>query len=401
MKIVWRVVVATVLLVGNTLWATQMARAADVSPEYFINNQQYNRLISDGDFIDVNSMSVASIQAFLASQGSYLASAPPSQLGDGHRDRSAAQIIYDAAHGKYEAAGTLKGVVINESTGTISPKAILVTLQKEQSLITLGDYQPNRLNAAMGYGCPDAGGCNSSYAGFTKQVEWGSWQLRYNYEIAGKDASWWTANYGSQFQYRVGNGKSMSYSFSSPPMSGTVTVGFNNQATAGLYRYTPHITYGNYNFWKLARAWFNLSNEAGSGAAFNDTSSVELRTYGSSVKVSASKESGISIYSNGSVVASSGGTSWSHTISPPVGTTTYTYDFRNSSGVVGTKTVTVERRKQGDIDGSGRVDLADLSLLSNAWGGTIQGEDWRNLNPESDNDINLLDMSIFGNNWEG
>ena len=28
-------------------------------------------------------------------------------------------------------------------------------------------------------------------------------------------------------------------------------------------------------------------------------------------------------------------------------------------------------------------------------------DDWRNLNPETDNEINLLDMSIFANNWEG
>jgi len=378
------------------------AAAHDITPTYFINNQQYNRLISDADFIATTSMSVNDIQAFLQRQGSYLASASPDQLGENNRGRTAAQIIYDAAHGLYDAGGSFKGVTINTSTGTVNPKAILVTLQKEQSLITLDSYQPGRLNAAMGYGCPDSGGCNANYSGFTRQVEWASWQLRYNYEIAGKDSAWWSANYGSQFQYRASNGRSHSYSFSNPPLSGTVTVTFNNKATASLYRYTPHITYGNYNFWKLSRNWFGLGGEGGSSGTFDDTSTVALRTYQRTIKVQASKESGSRIVFNGQVIAEVGSNSWSHQFEPSLGQNTYRFEFQNSTGsAIGTKEVSVDRRKSGDIDGSGRVDLADLSLLSNAWGSTTQGEDWRNLNLETDNEINLLDMSIFANSWEG
>lgn len=400
MRKVWPICLAAALVLAS--YPVGPTRAVDISPEYFINNQQYSRLISDGDFIAVASMSVADIQSFLQSKGSYLASAPSDQLGENNRGRSAAQIIYDAAHGLYDAGGSLNGITIDTGTGTISPKAILITLQKEQSLITISDYQSGRLNAAMGYGCPDSGGCNPNYSGFTRQVEWASWQLRYNYEIAGKDSAWWTDHYGSQFQYRTGNGKSMSYSFSSPPLSGSVTVAFNNKATAALYRYTPHITYGNYNFWKMSRDWFGMSGEGGSAGSFNDTSAVSVRTYQQRIKIQATKESSTRIVFNGQVIAGAGDTSWSHEFEPALGQNTYRFEFQDGTGVaLGTKEVDVDRHKQGDIDGSARVDLADLSLLSNAWGTTIQGEDWRNLNPEADNEINLLDMSIFANNWEG
>ncbi len=399
-----RTVVVILALVLAPLVMASNARAddPDVSPGYFIDHQQYSRLISDSDFINHASWSVNDIQSFLQGKGSYLAIASPDQLGENNRGRSAAQIIYDAAQGLYDAGGSLNGINIDQSTGTINPRAIVITLQKEQSLITIGDYQPSRLNTAMGYGCPDSGGCNPNYSGFTRQVEWASWQLRYNYEIAGKDSSWWSSHYGSGFQYRVGNGQSLSYSFSSPSMSGTVTVSFNNQATAGLYRYTPHITYGNYNFWKLSRSWFGMSGEGGSTSSFNDTSAVSLRTYGSSVKVQASKESAAKVYFNSQLVADAGSTSWSHQFTPDLGQHTYSFEFRDGSGnVIGTKSVDVDRHKSGDINGSGRVDLADLSLLSNSWATTVQGDDWRNLNPETDNEINLLDMSIFANNWEG
>lgn len=387
---VMRVALATLLaLVGfiDTAWAL------DASPSIFLDTQSYSRLIEDGDFISKDAMSVQDIQNFLADKGSYLAVAPSDQLGNGNLGRTAAQIIWDAAHGKYDAGGSLNGIVIDESTGTISPRAILITLQKEQSLITIGDYQQNRLDRAMGYGCPDGGGCNPTYAGFTKQVEWGSWQLRYNYERA----------QGHGFNdYQVNQTISMSYNFSDPPLSGVVTVVYTNRATASLYRYTPHITYGNYNFWKLSRTWFGMSGNGGGGANVNDLSGVTLNTYGSTVKIQGTKESSSTVYFAGQQVGNSGNTSWSHSFQPSLGRNSYIFEYRNSGGgVIGTKEVIVDRRKPGDIDGSGRVDLADLSLISNGWGAIIVGEDWRNLNPETDNEINLLDLSIFANNWEG
>jgi hypothetical protein len=130
--------------------------------------------LSDASFTDTNALTTTEIQNTLASNGSFLRNFR-------ENGRSAAEIIQDAARGHGDASGTMNGIGINH---TVSPVVILATLQKEQSLITMRDRNDNSLRAAMGYACPDSGGCNEKYNGFTKQVENGAWQLRYNYERA-------------------------------------------------------------------------------------------------------------------------------------------------------------------------------------------------------------------------
>lgn len=172
----------------------------------------HTRLAEDSSFINVDAMDVAQIQAILKKNGSFLEKY--SQNG-----RSAAQIIYDAAHGYGDASGKMNGIKV---TQTISPIAILAMLQKEQSLITMRSLHEGALNAAMGYGCPDGGGCSGDYRGFTKQVENGAWQLRYNFERAS----------GHGFRdYQVGK---------TQVIDGN-KIKIANRATAALYRYTPHL----------------------------------------------------------------------------------------------------------------------------------------------------------------
>lgn len=187
-----------------------------------------NNLVSDAAFIDTGLMSSSDIQTFLNARGGFL-----KDFSEG--GRSAAQIIYDAAHGYNQASGTANDIVINAATGTVSPRVILVTLQKEQGLLTMPNRNDGSLRAAMGYGCPDSGGCNPTFAGFTNQVEWGAWQLRYNYEAAFKDEAWRTKWYGSQgFAAKPGYvGQAVSID--------NQNITFANAATASLYRYTPHI----------------------------------------------------------------------------------------------------------------------------------------------------------------
>ena len=103
-----------------------------VSSDSFVNSGLDNKIISDTDFLNIGSMDAGAIQSFLNSHGSFLA-------GYSENGRSAAQIIYDAAHGANDASGTYNGIVINTSTGTVNPEVILATLQKEQSLITRTD----------------------------------------------------------------------------------------------------------------------------------------------------------------------------------------------------------------------------------------------------------------------
>lgn len=200
-------------------------------------NQNY--LISDGIFINKDDMSEDEIQSFLEQKGSF--------LKDYHEGgRSAASIIYDAAHGHGEASGPPPngcwyGICINTSTGTVNPKVLLVTLQKEQSLITKTEYSQYALDWAMGYGCFESGNWNEKYKGFTNQVEWGAWQLRYNYERA--------QGHGYS-DYQVG--QTMTFH----DWNGSHSVHLDNRATSSLYRYTPHVYNGNYNFANLYDQWF-------------------------------------------------------------------------------------------------------------------------------------------------
>lgn len=195
-----------------------------------------NNLISDGAFTNLDAMSTANIQSFLENKASFL-------KDYSENGRSASQIIADAAHGSGEASGSINGIDINTTTGTVNPQVILVTLQKEQSLITKTERDDEALRKAMGYACPDGGSCNPNYAGFTKQVENAAWQLRYNYERAqGRGFS----------DYQVGQTMNFSNSGGYPNMD----VTFANRATASLYRYTPHTYNGNYNFWYYFDKWF-------------------------------------------------------------------------------------------------------------------------------------------------
>ncbi len=377
-------------IIGLFLPALPLARAVDVSQSTFLNNYYYNSLISDQDFIDIASMSEDSIQSFLEQTNSYLAQYS-------QNDRRAARIIYDAAHGSGDAAGTLNGIVINSATGTISPRLLLVTLQKEQSLITLTssdrdaniDQYNNRLQRAMGYGCPDGGGCDDKYAGFTKQVEWAAWQLRYNYERAqGHGFSDYQVNQTQSFS---GNG--VIYS-----------VTMTNRATAALYRYTPHVFNGNYNVWKLFNTWFTASSTAPPPAppSVNDTSEVSVQTFKDKFKAEGAKDLSTNVFFDGKGIAGGTDSRWTIEFTPQVGKHDYTIEYRDSGGtVVGTKKITIDRHTEGDINGDAKVDLLDLSLLGQSFGQGVPDSDWRNLNPDVDSEVNILDISIMAAKWGG
>lgn len=187
-----------------------------VSPEAVFAKTSHKAVVTKGvlndtSFITTNALTPTEIQALLVKNGSFL-----KDFKEG--GRSAAQIIWDASHGYGDASGTVSGIAVGN---TVSPVAILATLQKEQSIVTMKTKNDGSLNAAMGYGCPDSGGCDSKYRGFTKQVENGAWQLRYNYERA----------YGHGFSdYQLGktikiDGKSQK---------------ITSRWLSALWRYTPH-----------------------------------------------------------------------------------------------------------------------------------------------------------------
>jgi hypothetical protein len=140
---------------------------------------------------------------------------------------SAAQIIYDSA----QAYG-------------INPQVILATLQKEQSLITTPNPTSSQLNYAMGYGCPDSGGC--SYPGFFNQVDNGTWQFRVDMELASGNNYWGYApsSYpcnGATRYYSAALKAGNDVTFYDDYGTGYTHFVIPNYSTGTLYCYTPHV----------------------------------------------------------------------------------------------------------------------------------------------------------------
>lgn len=156
--------------------------------------------------------------------------------------KSSARIIYDVA----KACG-------------INPKVLLVLLQKEQSLIS-DDWPWNiQYRSATGFGCPDTAPCDAEYYGFFNQV----YNAARIYKKYARDAQ--------LYNYRSGRNNNILYNPNHG--CGSSSVYIQNQATAGLYVYTPYqpnkaaldnlyglgdgcSAYGNRNFWRLYNDWF-------------------------------------------------------------------------------------------------------------------------------------------------
>lgn len=231
------------------------AGTGTVTPDPLFNA---NFLISDIDFINTGSMTPNEIQAFLESKGSVLATISPSKLcreciynskGDctkiefcKNNTKSAAQLIYEAA-------------VVEDSRGNpigVNPAVLLVTLQKEQSLITSTTTTQTALDWAMGYGAYENRDWASEYAGFNKQVMYASKMLRYNY-----NPNIYCRNGGrGPNGYCLGDSFSLTNTTSYYNVPSSQVVKPVNKATMPLYRYTPHVFDGNYNFWYYWNYWF-------------------------------------------------------------------------------------------------------------------------------------------------
>ncbi len=167
-----------------------------------------NKIISEASFAGSNGMSVDAVQAFLQAQGSSLKSyTAPDHNGV---RKSASQIIVDAS-----------------LAWDVSPRVLLVVLQKEQSLISGGKASQYALDWAMGCGKMDSATLQS-YKGFGNQLWGGARALRHN-----------RANWRSGISLTIDG----------------AAVYPVNAATFTLYRYTPHF-HGNTLFWKLYWRYF-------------------------------------------------------------------------------------------------------------------------------------------------
>jgi len=226
-------------------------------------------IVSDALFFDNSAMTQAEIQAFLARM---VGSCGNSYCLAGYNSASTSKpadtwcAAYSGSPSESAAAIVFK---VQRACG-ISARAILVTLQKEQGLITNPAPSAGTIRIAMGYGCPDTAACDSTYFGFFNQVYQAARQFK-RYGQPGTGLTW----------YPVGQVSAVRYHPSAA--CGSVPVLIQNRATAALYYYTPYTpnvaalnnlygtgdgcsSYGNRNFWRFFNEWFGNSL-AGAGDA--------------------------------------------------------------------------------------------------------------------------------------
>ncbi|MCL2454422.1 MAG: hypothetical protein FWD18_03860, partial [Micrococcales bacterium] len=254
------VLTASVLLLsGLSSVETPRAQAVDLS--------RFNPglIITDRNFTDWSSMNAASIQAFLDARN------PSCRPGnDGTPCLRAAVFDTWTRPADNRCRGTYVGAA-RESAATIiakvaqaceiSPKVLLVLLQKEQSLVTATgtSLTASRYRSATGFGCPDTAPCDAQYYGFYNQVYHAAWQFR-NYTL-----------YPERYNHRAGVVNNIR--FHPNAACGSSPVRIQNQSTANLYNYTPYqpnaaslaagsgtgdacSSYGNRNFYRFYTDWF-------------------------------------------------------------------------------------------------------------------------------------------------
>ena len=229
-------------------------------------------------FYNESSMSAADVQVFLESKSSGCAAgytcikdytqATPVIAGDSYCSGldggtdSAARIIWE----------------VSQSCG-ISPRVLLVLLQKEQSLITTTTPSQGRYNSATGFSCPDTAPCDPAFQGFVYQVYY-----------AARQFNRYAAN-PTSYGYRAGQTHQILYHPNTA--CGRKSVYVQNQATANLYIYTPYTpndaalanlystgdgcsSYGNRNFWRLFTDWFGSTQ---SNTSINEARALTYSLY--------------------------------------------------------------------------------------------------------------------------
>ncbi len=178
-----------------------------------------NFIISDQEIGDYNSWDKTMVQKFLTDRGSFLAN-----------------------HSTADASGTVKPIseIITDTASAyqINPKFILVTLQKEQSLVTDDNPTTKQLDWAAGYGVCDSCDMNDpqiqKYRGLGKQIDNAAGLLR-----------WYYNNKDQSFVKKKDTAITIDNTMVTP----------QSWATAFLYTFTPHL-HGNLNLWRIWQNWF-------------------------------------------------------------------------------------------------------------------------------------------------
>ena len=275
-------------------------------------NFNAGRIIDDSIFTDSNTMSVQDIQEFLNSKVKCDTwGQKPSELGGGTRAQwMGARGIYGpyrcitdyyenpsnslSNYGRTvipDGAISAAQIIYNYSRQfDINPQVLIVTLQKENGLITDEWPTPKQFSEAMGFGCPDnvapgAPACDPSFNSFSAQIYQAARHFR---GYIDNPSGWWVPyNTGDNTVYfnpgpydsannryfgRFGTRSDIQY-------CGSTTVNIENRSTVALYSYTPYQpnqssknaqygkgdgcgAYGNRNFYLYFNDWFGPTIDA-------------------------------------------------------------------------------------------------------------------------------------------
>jgi len=242
-------------LIGTALVAGMPAGPAQAAPEPAPFDP--GAIVSDYNFFNPDAMTETEIQTFLEDRTCVRSDASPCAWE--YRESTTDEPVQQVGHcDAYVGAPNEKASRIIAKVAeacTISPRVLLVLLQKEQSLLT----RPTESGylRATGYACPDTADCNAEYFGFFNQVYNAAWQFRQY----------------TQEPDRAYQRGAVEVGFNPNAECGASTVDIENQATANLYNYTPYqpneaalanigdtgdgcSTYGNLNFWAFYEQWF-------------------------------------------------------------------------------------------------------------------------------------------------
>lgn len=255
---------ALLVLLGTVLAGGALpAQAADLS------GFNPGLIISDANFTNSSAMSAADVQAFLDARGQACRPGDDGSLclKDARFD-TPSRAADDRCTQPYNGTGNESVAQIITKVAVscgISPRVLLVMLQKEQGLVTAtrNGLTQGRYRIAMGFGCPDTAACDTRYYGFFNQVYQASWQLK-NYALN-----------PTRYAHRAGVVNQVR--FHPNASCGSSPVLIQNQATASLYNYTPYqpnaaalaagygtgdacSSYGNRNFYSYYADWFGFPN---------------------------------------------------------------------------------------------------------------------------------------------
>lgn len=231
------------LALASVLWAQLpvfgQAQAVLIPTDAAAQGFNPNAILSDEDMFELGDWNADSIQRFFASKGSALAVLKLKDI-DGVEKRPA-DILW-------RVAGSYK----------INPKYLLALIQKEQSLVEGRAPSQKQLDWAAGYAVCDSCSMDDpdiqAFKGFANQIEYAAKQHRERYLFQMLTSGTTIGGYAP--------GK-LSYVDAYPIIP-------ENQATAMLYSYTPHL-HGNQNLWRIWKRWFALALPDGTVVRDKDT----------------------------------------------------------------------------------------------------------------------------------